>query len=107
MPYQLTTPWQNETWCDSTYFNMYARLAARPLTGGSYTGAIPSFLTDVARGLTLLVNGTTVTESRTPYQNDLADADTYYLGGHTYTLDDAAAQILIDAGYSAYLEPII
>ena len=86
---------------------MYARLAARPLTGGSYTGAIPSFLTDVARGLTLLVNGTTVTESRTPYQNDLADADTYYLGGHTYTLDDAAAQILIDAGYSAYLEPII
>ena len=86
---------------------MYARLAARPLTGGSYTGAIPSFLTDVARGLTLLVNGTTVTESRTPYQNDLADADTYYLGGHTYTLDDAEAQILIDAGYSAYLEPII
>ena len=86
---------------------MYARLAGRPLAGGSYTGAIPSFLTDVPRGLTLLINGTTVTESRTPYQNDLADADTYYLGGHTYTLDDAAAQILIDAGYSAYLEPIV
>lgn len=86
---------------------MYARLAGRPLQGGSYTGAIPSFLTDVPRGVTLIVNGTTVTESRTPYQNDLADADVYYLGGHSYTLDNSAAQILIDAGYSAYLEPIV
>lgn len=85
---------------------MYARLAGRPLAGGSYTGATPSFLTDVPRGVTLLVNGTTVTESRTPYQNDLADADTYYLGGHAYTLTDEEAQILIDAGYSAYLTPV-
>lgn len=86
---------------------MYARLAGRPLQGGSYTGSIPSFMTDVARGVTLLVNGTVVTESRTPYQDDLANATTYYLGGHEYTLTDAEAQILIDAGYSAYLEPII
>lgn len=107
MPYTLVTPWQNETWCDSTYFNMYARLAARPLAGGSYTGSTPSFLTDVPRGLTLIVNGTTVTETRTPYQNDLADADTYYLGGHAYTLTDAEAQVLIDAGYSAYLTPVV
>ena len=86
---------------------MYARLAGRPLAGGSYTGATPSFMTDVARGVTLLVNGTVVTESRTPYQDDLANADTYYLGGHSYTLTDAEAQVLIDAGYSAYLEPIV
>ena len=106
MAYTLVTPWQNETWCDSTYFNMYARLAARPLAGGTYEGAIPPHLTDVPRGVTLIVNGTTVTETRTPYQNDLADADTYYLGGHAYTLTDAEAQILIDAGYSAYLTPV-
>lgn len=85
---------------------MYARLAGRPLTGGSYEGEIPSFLTDVPRGVTLLVNGTVVTESRTPYQDDLAAADAYYLGGHAYTLSDAEAQILIDAGYSEYLTPV-
>jgi len=50
MAYTLVTPWQNETWCDSTYFNMYARLAARPLAGGTYEGAIPPHLTDVPRG---------------------------------------------------------
>jgi hypothetical protein len=61
----------------------------------------------VPRGVTLLINGTTVTESRTPYQDDLANADTYYLGGHSYTLTDAEAQILINAGYSQYLEPIV
>ena len=85
---------------------MYARLAGRPLQGGSYTGAVPSFMTDVARGVTLLVNGTVVTESRTPYQDDLANATTYYLGGHEYTLTDAEAQVLIDAGYSEYLTPV-
>ena len=86
---------------------MYARLAARPLQGGSYTGSIPSYMTDVARGVTLLVNGTVVTESRTPYQDDLANATTYYLGGHAYTLTDAEAQVLINAGYSEYLTPVV
>ena len=106
MPYTLVTPWQNETWVDSTVFSPYARLAGRPLAGGSYTGSIPSFLTDVPRGVSLLVNGTVVTENRTPSQDDLADADTYYLGGHAYTLSDEEAQILIDAGYSDYLTPV-
>ena len=86
---------------------MYARLAARPLAGGSYTGAVPSFMTDVARGVTLIVNGTVVTENRTPYQDDLADADAYYLGGHEYTLSDTEAQVLINAGYSDYLTPVV
>ena len=107
MAYTVTTPWQNETWCDSTYFNMYARLAARPLAGGSYTGSIPSFLTDVPRGLTLIVNGTTVTESRTPYQDDLADADWYVLGGSVSTVSNSQAQILIDAGYEDYVTPAV
>jgi hypothetical protein len=55
----------------------------------------------------LIINGTTVTENRTPSQDELADADTYYLGGHVYTLTDQEAQILIDAGYSDYLTPVV
>lgn len=97
MSYQLITPWDAETWItDPTYTSPYARLAARPNpTGGR--------ITDIGRGITLLVTGTTVTENRTPSQDDLAAADNYYLGGHTYVLDNADAQILINAGYSEYL----
>jgi hypothetical protein len=76
------------------------------MVGGSVDGTIPVSLTDIARGVTLLVNGTSVTENRTPSQDDLADADTYYLGGHAYTLTDEEADILIDAGYSDYLTEI-
>jgi hypothetical protein len=54
----------------------------------------------------LLVNGTTVTEVQTPYQDDIADADAAYLGGHEYILNESEAQILIDAGYGDYLTPI-
>jgi hypothetical protein len=85
----------------------YARLAGRRITGGTYDGTIPVSLTDVPRGVSLIINGTTVTENRTPSQDDLADADAYYLGGHAYTLTDQEAQILIDAGYSDYLTPVI
>ena len=105
MPYDLVTPWNNETWTDNT-MDPYARLAGRHLTGGTYDGPIPVSITDVPRGVTLLINGTSVTENRTPSQDDLANADAYYLGGHAYTLSDAEAQILIDAGYSDYLTPV-
>ena len=97
--YQVTTPWQNETWITGSQYDPYARLAGRPLSNGSY-------LTDIGRGVTLIVNGTTVTESRTPYQNDLENADAYYLGGHEYVVDQSAADILINAGYSEYVTPI-
>ena len=107
MTYTLITPWNNETWVDSTVFSMYGRLAGKRLTGGTQDGPIPVSLTDVPRGISLLINGTTVTENRTPSQDDLADADAYYLGGHAYTLTDAEAQILIDAGYSDYLTLVV
>ena len=106
MAYTLITPWQNETWVDNT-LDPYSRLAGRRLTGGTYEGEIPVSITDVPRGVSLLINGTTVTENRTPSQDDLANADSYYLGGHAYTIDDAQAQILIDAGYSDYLTPVV
>ncbi len=36
----------------------------------------------------------------------VTNADATYMGGHTYEIDDQAAQILINAGYSEYLEQI-
>jgi hypothetical protein len=104
--YQLNTPWNNETWVDNT-FTPYARLAGKPITGGTPNGVIAPRLTDIARGITLLVNGSVVTENRTPSQDDLSDADAYYLGGHEYTISDSEAAILIAAGYSDYLTPVV
>jgi len=78
--YQLITPWQAETWLPDGDLNTpYA---------------------------SLLINGSTVTENRTPSQDDLAAADQYFLGGHEYTVDQATADILIAAGYSDYLSVI-
>jgi hypothetical protein len=107
MNYRLNTPWRWETWGASygTY-DKYSRLAARRIDGGTETGTINPFITDIPRGISLLVNGTTVTAVQTPYQNDIEDADAAYLGGHEYILNEQEAQILIDAGYSDYLTPI-
>lgn len=100
--YQLTTPTRLETWGAFPMFTPYARLAGRPISGAG----VPTRLTDIPRGITLIVNGTTVTESMTPDQDTLAAADVYYLGGHQYTIEDSAAQILIDAGYSEWLRQL-
>ena len=107
MTYRLNTPWRWGTYgITEDRYSPYARLAGRPIAGGTITGTINPFLTDVPRGMSLLVNGTTVTEIQTPYQDDIANADAAYLGGHEYILTDAQAQILIDAGYSSYLTQI-
>ena len=107
MTYRATTPWQWQTWgAGQPWPDKYSRIAGKPITGGTLTGPINPFLTDIPRGVTLIVNGTTVTETLYPYQNTLADADWYILGGHNQEITDAQAQILIDAGYGAYVEPI-
>lgn len=99
--YRLITPWQAETWIpNGDVYSTYGRLAARPNPNGIGS------TTDIGRGVTLLINGTTVTESRTPYQDDLAAADQYFLGGHNYVVDQATANILIAAGYGEYLTVI-
>jgi hypothetical protein len=104
MPYTLNTPWRWETYGTDYYsFTPYSRLAGRAIAGGNITGTTNPFLTDVPRGVSLLVSGTIVTENMTPSQDDLAAADYYFLGGHEYTLSDTQAQVLIDAGYGDYL----
>jgi hypothetical protein len=94
MAYTLITPWLNQTYgIDATNtFSPYARLAGKQFTGGTV--------------VSLLINGTTVTESQTPSQDDLAAANFYYLGGHEYTISDYEANILINAGYSDYVTPV-
>ena len=108
MAYTLITPWLNQTYGidDSNRFSPYARLAGKEFNGGTVNGNIPISLTDIPRGVSLLVNGTTVTESQTPSQDDLAAASFYYLGGHEYTISDYEATILINAGYSDYVTPV-
>jgi hypothetical protein len=100
--YKLITPTRNETWGAYPMMNPYARLAGRPISGAG----VPTRLTDIPRGYTLIVNGTTVTEVQTPYQDDLENADYYFLGGHNYDITDQQAAVLIAAGYSEWVTPI-
>lgn len=105
--YVLTTPWRWETWGAKGEMDPYSRLAGRPITGGTIDGTINPFLTDIPRGYSLLITGTSVAEIQTPSQDQLNDCDSFYLGGHTYTVDQATATILTNAGYGDYLEPIV
>ena len=107
MAYTLVTPYQWQTWgAGASEFTPYSRLAGRRFNGGTIDGAIPISLTDVARGQTMIVNGTTVTLTLTPSQDDLAAASYYFLGGHEYEISDTQAQVLIDAGYGDWVTPV-
>jgi len=108
MAYKLITPWLNQTYgidAANTY-SPYARLAGKQFNSGSVSGNIPVSLTDIPRGVSLLINGTTVTAEQTPSQDDLAAASYYYLGGHEYTISNYEANILINAGYGSYVTAI-
>jgi hypothetical protein len=108
MAYQATTPWEYQTWnANHPWPDKYSRLAGRPIVGGSYTGAVNPYLTDIARGVTLIVKGSAVEATLYPYQDTLADADFYILGGHTQEITNAQAAILIAAGYADYVTPIV
>jgi hypothetical protein len=108
MTYHLNTPWEYQTWgAGNPWPDKYSRLAGKPIVGGTYTGPINPYITDIARGVTLIVNGSQVEETLYPYQNALADADAYYLGGHEYTISNEEAAVLIAAGYGDYLTPVV
>ena len=107
MAYTLVTPYQWQTWGAGTgVYTEYSRLAGRRFNGGTIDGAIPISLTDVARGQTMIVNGTTVTLTLTPSQDDLAAASYYFLGGHEYEISDYQAGVLTAAGYGSWLTPV-
>jgi hypothetical protein len=107
MPYTLTTPYQWQTWgTDYNEFTPYSRLAGRRFNGGTIDGAIAPSMTDIPRGQTLIVNGTTVTITLTPSQDELAAASYYFLGGHEYEISDYQAGVLTAAGYGSWITPV-
>jgi hypothetical protein len=106
MAYTLVTPYRWETYLSDPY-SQYARLSGRRFTGGTIDGPIAPTMTDVPRGQSLLVTGTTVVMTQTPSQDDLAAASYYFLGGHEYVISDEQATVLINAGYSDYVTPIV
>jgi len=108
MAYTATTPWEYQTWgAGLPWPDKYSRLSGRPITGGTYTGPINPYMTDIARGVTFIVNGSTVTTTLYPYQDDLFNADWYVLGGHNQVITDAQAAVLIAAGYGDYVTPVV
>jgi hypothetical protein len=101
------TPYVWQTYgAGGSEFTPYSRLAGRRLNGGTSSGSIAPSLTDIPRGQTLIVNGTTVTLTLTPSQDDLAAASYYFLGGHKYTISDYQAQVLTNAGYGSWLTQV-
>jgi hypothetical protein len=61
MAYMATTPWEYQTWgANKDWPDKYTRLSQRQITGGTTTGEINPFITDIARGVTLIVNGSSV-----------------------------------------------
>jgi hypothetical protein len=60
----------------------------------------------IARGDSILVNGTVVTRLRTPGVDQVAEADYAYIGGHIYIISDIEKTILDNAGYSAYITEV-
>jgi len=105
MAYTLVTPYRWETYLAEP-FSKYARLAGRRFNGGTIDGAIAPSMTDVPRGQTLIVNGTSVVMTQTPSQDDLAAASYYFLGGHEYVISDYQAGVLTAAGYGSWLTPV-
>jgi hypothetical protein len=108
MAYTATTPWEYQTWgANKPWPDQYTRLSQRRITGGTQTGEINPFMTDIARGVTLIAKDGVVEATMYPYQDTLFNADFYILGGHTQTITDAQAAVLIAAGYGDYVEPIV
>lgn len=52
-----------------------------------------------ARGISIGVVGSTVTEIRFPYVDDIANYDFFYLGGYDHTISASEAATLTNAGY--------
>lgn len=60
----------------------------------------------IHRGDTLLVTNGEVTRTRTPSIDEVNAAQQVYLGGHVYELSQAERDLLVAAGYSAYITTV-
>ena len=57
----------------------------------------------IARGNTVLVYGSAITQTRTPGVDETLNADYCYLGGHKYVLSQNEYNILTNGGYGSYI----
>lgn len=57
----------------------------------------------INKGVTVYVDGETVTTERFPYMDDLATHEHVYMGGYVHDISDAEASVLTDAGYGDYV----
>lgn len=57
----------------------------------------------LTRGETVIQTGGTFSTVRYPAMEDLAAADAYWIGGHSYDIDQATADALTAAGYGAFI----
>ena len=60
----------------------------------------------IARGDSILINGTVVTRLRTPGVDQMLEADYAYSGGHVYPITEVERTILINAGYGDYIQTV-
>lgn len=81
MPTLVTPTYDENMWANDRFFSRYK----------------------LARGTTLLVSGTTVTQATYPYQEDLLAYDFVYQGGREYILTPNEVTILTNAGYGAFI----
>lgn len=59
------------------------------------------------RGVTVARYGDDFYEMRYPSEDDLQEADEYWVGGYEHVVTDATASMLSDAGYDDYLTEIV
>lgn len=59
------------------------------------------------RGVTVARYGAEFVELRYPSEDELYEADEYWLGGHEHVVTDATASMLTAAGYEDYLTEIV
>lgn len=81
-------------------------LLKQPTTEQVYTNILPFARFGIDTGQTIILKNGVITVTDYPYQDELDDADAYYLGGHVYSLTQAEAQALIAAGGSQYVEEL-
>lgn len=61
----------------------------------------------LTRGVTVYRVGSNFSTVRYPSQDFLETVDEYWLGGHTYTVDNTTAASLSAAGFGDYLTEIV
>lgn len=69
-----------------------------------YTDILPLSRYGIDSGKTIVINGTDLLVTEYPMQDELADADFYFLGGHKYQLSQTEYEAFVACGRSDLVE---